>query len=45
MPDVFAWTGTLRAFEAAGFTVVHRWKETRPIVRLELQAPAARSSS
>jgi GNAT superfamily N-acetyltransferase len=40
--DVFAWTGTLRAFEAAGFTIVHRWKETRPIVRLELRAAAER---
>lgn len=36
MPDAFAWTGTLHAFEAAGFAVVHRWKSTRPIVRLSL---------
>ncbi len=33
MPDVFAWTGLLSAFEGAGFVEVARRSETRPIVR------------
>jgi GNAT superfamily N-acetyltransferase len=33
MPDVFAWTGLLSAFEEAGFLEVARRSETRPIMR------------
>jgi hypothetical protein len=33
MPDVFAWTGMLSAFQQAGFVEVARRSETRPIVR------------
>lgn len=33
MPDVFAWTGMLSAFQQTGFVEVARRSETRPIVR------------
>lgn len=33
MPDVFAWTGTLSAFRAAGFEEVARGSPARPIMR------------
>lgn len=33
MPDVFAWTGMLSAFQQAGFVEVARRSETRPIMR------------
>jgi GNAT superfamily N-acetyltransferase len=33
MPDVFAWTGTLAAFKAAGFVEVARGSPARPIMR------------
>lgn len=33
MPDAFAWTGLLSAFQKAGFTEVHRGSLTRPIMR------------
>jgi GNAT superfamily N-acetyltransferase len=33
MPDVFAWTGTVKAFRQAGFVEVARRSETRPIMR------------
>lgn len=36
MADVFAWTGFVSTFRAAGFTEVARRSEKRPIVRLEL---------
>jgi GNAT superfamily N-acetyltransferase len=35
MPDAFAWTGTLAAFRAAGFTEVARGSPKRPIMRVE----------
>lgn len=33
IPDVFAWTGTLSAYEKAGFKEAGRWSEARPIMR------------
>jgi GNAT superfamily N-acetyltransferase len=39
MPDVFAYHGTLAAFERAGFREVARRSATRPIVRKPLRAP------
>ena len=36
MPDVFAWTGTVAAFLAAGFVEVGRGVPGRPIMRREL---------
>ena len=33
MPDVFAWTGTVRAYERAGFKEAGRWSDARPIMR------------
>ena len=36
LPDAFAWTGVVRMFERAGFTVVARPSEARRIVRREL---------
>jgi len=36
MPDVFAYTGIVSSFAAAGFKEVARRSETRPIMRLEL---------
>lgn len=38
MPDVFAWTGMVSAFEQAGFEEVARRSETRPIMRYALHA-------
>ncbi len=38
MPAAFAWTGTLSAFLAAGFTEVARRSRTRPIVRRTVAA-------
>lgn len=38
MPDVFAWTGFVSAFRAAGFKEVARRSETRPIMRYELSS-------
>jgi GNAT superfamily N-acetyltransferase len=38
MPAAFAWTGTLSAFLAAGFTEVARRSRTRPIVRRSVSA-------
>jgi GNAT superfamily N-acetyltransferase len=35
MPDVFAWTGLVSAFQRAGFVECARGSETRPIMRLE----------
>jgi GNAT superfamily N-acetyltransferase len=32
-PDAFLWTGTLSAFQRAGFEEVARFSKTRPIVR------------
>lgn len=37
MPDVFAWTGFLSAFQKAGFKEVARRSPTRPIMRYELE--------
>ena len=34
--DSFAWTGPLKIYEEAGFQVVHRANEFRPVVRKEL---------
>jgi hypothetical protein len=34
MPDVFAWTGTVAAFRAAGYAEAARWSPKRPIMRL-----------
>ena len=34
-PDVFAWTGTVTAFQRAGFVEVHRWSPQRPIMRID----------
>ncbi len=36
MPDVFAWTGTVSAFRAAGYEEVARGSPTRPIMRLSV---------
>jgi GNAT superfamily N-acetyltransferase len=36
MPEVFAWTGFVSAFQKAGFKEVARRSETRPIMRYEL---------
>lgn len=38
MPDVFAYTGLSSAFREAGFTEVARRSETRPIMRLTIEA-------
>ncbi len=38
MPEVFAWTGMLSAFQQAGFVEVARRSETRPIVRYAIGA-------
>ena len=40
MPDVFAWTGTVAAFRAAGFVEVGRPLPGRPVMRREV-APLA----
>lgn len=37
LPDAFAWTGTLKAFERSGFREVARRSNSRPIVRRELR--------
>ncbi len=37
MPDVFAWTGTVSAFRAAGFTEVARTLPGRPVMRLAVR--------
>jgi GNAT superfamily N-acetyltransferase len=34
MPDVFAWTGTVAAFRAAGYAEAARWSPKRPMMRL-----------
>ena len=39
-PDVFAWTGTVTAFQKAGFVEAHRWSPQRPIMRRELSRPS-----
>jgi GNAT superfamily N-acetyltransferase len=36
LPDAFAWTGVLRTFERAGFTLAARPSEARRIMRKEL---------
>lgn len=36
MPDVFAWTGTVSSFRAAGYAEVARGSPKRPIMRLAL---------
>lgn len=36
MPDVFAWTGLVSAFESAGFVERARGSPTRPIMRFEI---------
>jgi GNAT superfamily N-acetyltransferase len=33
MPDLFAWTGTLAAYDKAGFKEAGRWSDARPIMR------------
>ena len=43
LPDVFAWTGTLAAFEAAGFAIAGRHSPARPIVRLDLTTSGPRT--
>jgi GNAT superfamily N-acetyltransferase len=40
MPDVFAWTGTLAAFRAAGFAEAARGSPKRPIMRLTVAREA-----
>jgi GNAT superfamily N-acetyltransferase len=40
MPAAFAWTGTVSAYERAGFREVARRSEARPIMRRELKARA-----
>jgi GNAT superfamily N-acetyltransferase len=37
LPDAFAWTGTAKAFERAGFHEVARRSASRPILRRELR--------
>jgi GNAT superfamily N-acetyltransferase len=37
MPDVFAWTGLVSAFQKTGFKEVARRSETRPIMRYEFE--------
>jgi GNAT superfamily N-acetyltransferase len=39
MPAAFAWTGTVSAYERAGFREVARRSEARPIMRRTLKAP------
>ena len=39
MPDVFAYTGLVSAFEKAGFREVARRSETRPIMRRAVRGP------
>ena len=39
LPDAFAWTGTLAAFERAGFSLAGRHSPARPIMRMELTRP------
>ena len=36
MPDAFAWTGTVKAFQKAGFHEVLRRSRSRPIMRFSL---------
>lgn len=36
MPDAFAWTGTVAAFENAGFEEAARRSKSRPIMRCSL---------
>jgi len=36
LPSTFNWTGPLRIFEDAGFTLVQRLSQSRPLVRLVL---------
>jgi hypothetical protein len=38
MPDVFAWTGTVAAFRAAGYNEAARGSPKRPIMRLVVAA-------
>ena len=40
MPDVFAWTGTVAAFRAAGFVEAARSLPGRPVMRREVGQPA-----
>jgi GNAT superfamily N-acetyltransferase len=37
MPDVFAWTGLVAAFQQAGFVECARGSPTRPIMRFEIK--------
>lgn len=37
MPDVFAWTGFVSAFQKAGFKEAVRRSKTRPIMRYEIE--------
>lgn len=41
-PDVFLWTGILSSFEKAGFTIVARRSEARPILRCPTDPTATR---
>jgi GNAT superfamily N-acetyltransferase len=43
MPAAFAWTGTLSAYEAAGFREVARRSDARPIMRRECGKPRTRT--
>jgi GNAT superfamily N-acetyltransferase len=43
MPDAFAWTGFVSAYEKAGFTEVARRSPTRPIMRRVLRSARPRS--
>ncbi|MBI1745315.1 MAG: GNAT family N-acetyltransferase [Acidobacteria bacterium] len=39
MPDIFAWTGLVSAFQQAGFVERARRSQTRPIMRFEIKRP------
>lgn len=39
VPDVFAWTGLVSAFQQAGFVECARRSPTRPIMRVEMKKP------
>jgi len=42
VPDVFAWTGLVSAFEQAGFVECARGSPTRPIMRFEIRKQGTR---
>lgn len=43
MPAIYAWMGIASMFDRAGFTEIARRSETRPLYRLDLTPPSARS--